>query len=257
MSMFKKLLASVGIGSAKVDARLSKESFVPGETVNGEVLVVGGDVAQDVDDIYMYLVTHYEREVNDDKVKEECILLKYLLAERFTLQPKEEKVLRFEFQLPYETPLTLGRQPVYLRTGLDIKNAVDPGDSDYIEVKPHPLMSKVLDAVTSVGFQLYKVDCEYNRHLGRNYPFVQEFEYRPTGKYRGGLEELEVIFFLKENELEVLLQIDKRARGFLGALEEAFNLDERYARFRITRDDLSRSTDDIADVIDKLIIRNL
>ncbi|WP_134686996.1 sporulation protein [Brevibacillus migulae] len=255
MSMFKKLLASVGIGSAQVDARLAKDSLMPGEMVTGEVHISGGDISQEIDEIYMYVITHYERETNDTKVKEDCILLKHRLSERFVLQPKEQKAIPFSFRLPYETPLTMGRQPVYLRTGLDIKNAVDPGDSDFIEVLPHPLMSKVLEAVKEIGFHMYKVDCEYNRQLGRTYPFVQEFEFRPNGKYRSRLEELEVVFFLRENECEVLLQVDKRARGLLGAFEEAFNLDERYVRFRISNADLSRSTSEIAHSIDQLIDR--
>ncbi|KMZ39912.1 MULTISPECIES: sporulation protein [Bacillales] len=257
MSMFKKLLASVGIGSAQVDARLEQDSLIPGDMVRGEVHIKGGDVAQEIDEIYMYVVTHYEREVNDSKAKEECTLVKYRLSERVQLKPKEEAVLPFAFQLPYETPLTMGRQPVYLRTGLDIKNAIDPGDSDFIEVRPHPLMTKVLDAVQQIGFQLYKVDCEYNRHLGRNHPFVQEFEFRPTGPYRSRLEELEVVFYLRDGELEVLLELDKRARGFMGALEEAFNLDERYVRFRLTNADMNRHTHVIAEAIEALIKKQL
>lgn len=257
MSMFKKLLASVGIGSAQVDTRLEQDSLIPGEVLSGEVHLTGGDVAQEIDEIYMYVITHYERESNDSKVKEECTLIKHRLTERVVLQPKEHKVLPFAFRLPYETPLTMGRQPVYLRTGLDIKNAIDPGDSDFIEVRPHPLMAKVLDAVSQIGFQLYKVDCEYNRHLGKTYPFVQEFEFRPTGPYRSRVEELEIIFYLNENSVEVLMELDKRARGFLGAFEEAFNLDERYVRFRLHREDLQRSTGDIAHSIEDLIRKQL
>ncbi|TGU86746.1 sporulation protein SpoOM, partial [Mesorhizobium sp. M00.F.Ca.ET.186.01.1.1] len=103
----------------------------------------------------------------------------------------------------------------------------------------------------------YKVDCEYNRHLGKSYPFVQEFEFRPTGPYRSRLEELEAIFYLREGELEVLLELDKRARGFLGAFEEAFNLDERYVRFRLHEGDLNRPTHVIADAIEQLIKKQL
>ncbi|MFP3389838.1 sporulation protein [Brevibacillus sp. SIMBA_040] len=257
MSMFKKLLASIGIGSSQVDARLEQDSLIPGDVVKGEVHITGGDVAQEIDEIYMYVVTHYEREVNDKKAKEECTLVKYRLTESISLQPKESKVLPFAFQLPYETPLTMGRQPVYLRTGLDIKNAIDPGDSDFIEVRPHPLMAKVLDAIQSLGFQLYKVDCEYNRYLGRTYPFVQEFEFRPTGPFRKQLEELEAVFYLREGELEVLLELDKRARGFFGGLEEAFNLDERFVRFRLYDADLNKPLPVIADAIEQLIRKQI
>jgi len=255
--MFKKLLASVGIGSARVDTRLEQDTVVPGEALAGEVHLTGGDVAQEIDEIYMYVITHYEREMNDSKVKEECILIKHRLTERIVLQPKEHRVLPFAFRLPYETPLSMGRQPVYLRTGLDIKNAIDPGDSDFIEVRPHPLIAKVLDAVQQIGFQLFKVDCEYNRHLGKTYPFVQEFEFRPTGSNRSRLEELEIIFFLREDSVEVFMELDKRARGFLGAFEEAFSLDERYVRFRLHEEDLHRSTGEVAKSIEELIGRQV
>lgn len=257
MSMFKKLLASAGIGSAQVDTRLSRDSFVPGEIVQGEVYVTGGDIAQDIDEIYMYVVTHYERKRDDNTYKEECILLKHRVSERFSLAFKEQIVISFSLQLPYATPLTIGRQPVYLRTGLDIKNAVDPGDSDFIEVRAHPMMARVLDAVHDAGFQLFKVDCEYNRYLGRTYPFVQEFEFRPSGRYRNQIEELEVIFFLKEDELEVYLEIDKRAHGFMGKLEEAVHLDERYASLRLTASDRNRSIFEISSMIDTLVQQGL
>ena len=44
MSRFKKLLAKVGIGAATVDARLFDDVLVPGELLNGEVNIIGGDV---------------------------------------------------------------------------------------------------------------------------------------------------------------------------------------------------------------------
>ena len=249
MSIFKKLLASVGIGAAKVDTHLYDDSLIPGEIINGEVYITGGDVSQDIDDIYLYLATEYKREVDDNTVTEECVLVKHCLSERISLQPKEAKVIPFSFQLPYETPLTLRNQPVYLRTGLDISLAVDPKDTDYIQVRPHPLMQTVLDAIENLGFQLYKVDCEYNPYFGSPYPFVQEFEFRPIGNYRGRLDEVEVIFTLNSDLLEVFLELDKRARGFGGFLQEAFDMDERYVRFQVTPDyslgELEAMIDDI------------
>lgn len=236
--MFKKLLASVGIGAAQVDTRLYNDSLVPGEMLEGEVHIVGGDVAQDIDDIYLKVATEYEREVDDSTVREECVLVNYRLLERFKIQARQETVIPFALQLPYETPLSFGHQPVYVRTGLDIKTAINPRDRDEIQVRPHPLMEGVLAAVENLGFHLHQVDCEYTHHFGRAYPFVQEFEFRPTGHYRGHLDELEVIFFLNPDELEVLLQIDKRARGFHGWLDEAFDLDERYVRFYVKESDL-------------------
>lgn len=253
--MFKNLLASVGIGAAKVDTRLSKNSVVPGEILEGEVYIRGGDVAQDIDDIYLKLITEYKREINDSTVYEECVLLNYRLLERFSIQAKEELVVPFSLPLPYEIPLTLGKTKVYIRTGLDIKLAINPRDRDVIEVKPHPLMQRVLQAIENLGFHLHQVECEETQHFGNTYPFVQEFEFRPTGNYRQSLDELEIIFRLKPDELEVFLEIDKRARGLKGWLQEAFDLDERYLRLYVTQSDLDETN--VEALIDDIIKSHL
>ncbi len=253
MSVFKKILASVGFGAAKVDTRLYKDSVCPGETLDGEVYVKGGDVSQEIDEIYLYVATRYKRESNDTTYEEECKLLKHRASGAFTVQPKEERVIPFSLTIPYQTPLTFFRTNVYIRTGLDIARAMNPRDWDNIQVQPHPLMQKVFEAVENLGFHLYQVDCEYNPHLGNLYPFVQDFEFHPTGKYRGRLDELEVIFSWQSNELEVLLQIDKRVRGLGSFMEEAFGMDERYARFSVTSENLEYSAGHLAERIDEII----
>lgn len=252
MSIFKKLLASVGIGAAKVDTRLDNDAIIPGEMINGEVHIQGGDIYQEIADIYLYIATEYKREIDDNTVREKCVLVKYRLSEHLGLKPNSTEVIPFSIQLPYETPLTIGHQPVYLQTGLDISLAIDPQDTDYIQVLPHPLMQAVLDALNNLGFQLHQVDCEYNPHWGNNYPFVQEFEFRPFGNYRSSLDELEVIFSLHADALEVFLELDRRARGLGGFLAEAFDLDERYTRFRVTPDSLN-NLPELEGIIDHII----
>ncbi|MCP2730441.1 sporulation protein [Limnofasciculus baicalensis] len=249
MSMFKKLLAKVGIGAATVDTRLNQDSFIPGEIIDGEVYITGGDVEQDIKEIHLYIATQYKREVDDTTVTETCELVKYCLCDTFTIAAQETKAISFSIQLPYQTPLTVKNQPVYLRTGLDVALAIDPKDIDYIHVSPHPLMDLVINNIKNIGFQLHEVDCQYNPRLGGNYPFVQEFEFRPTGKYRGKLDELEVIFSLNADELKVNLEIDKRARGLGGFIAEAFDADEKRVHLIVTPDYLHRS-DDLEAIID-------
>ncbi|GAA6616187.1 sporulation protein [Scytonema sp. NUACC26] len=253
--MFKKLLASVGIGATKVDTRLFNDSVVPGDLLEGEVHIIGGDVPQNIDDIYLKLATEYKRETEDSTEIEEHIMVNYRLLERLNIQAKEEFIVPFSLQLPYEMPLTLGGTPVYVRTGLDIKTAINPKDRDALEVRPHPLMHRVFEAVEKLGFHLHKVDCEYAHYLGGVYPFVQEFEFRPEGNYRSHLKELEIIFHLSPHELEVLMEIDKRARGFKGWLDEAFDVNERYARFYLTESDLYDM--DVETMIDDIIQSHL
>jgi sporulation-control protein len=238
--MFKKLLAMAGIGAARVDARLQDSIVTPGGMLQGEVHIRGGDVAQEVDSVYLYLVTEYKREVNDMNVTEQFILAQQRLNERFTVAPGEDRVFPFTLRVPYETPLTMGYQKVYVKTGLSIASAADPEDKDAIQVQPHPLMLGVFGALEELGFHLYQTQTEYAPRFGRHIPFAQEFEFHPGSRYRDILEELEVIFSLREGELDVLMELDRRKRGFVGFLESAYELNERYTRFQITSADLER-----------------
>ncbi|MED4604324.1 sporulation protein, partial [Paenibacillus validus] len=54
MSFFKKMLASVGIGSAKVDTELDSSQVSVGGAISGVVRVQGGSTEQQVDRIYLY-----------------------------------------------------------------------------------------------------------------------------------------------------------------------------------------------------------
>ena len=56
--------------------------------------------------------------------------------------------------------LTYGKSKVWIKTGMDIKNALDPKDEDYIQVVANPLVQNVLTAIQELGFQLREVDCE-------------------------------------------------------------------------------------------------
>lgn len=257
MSVFKRMLASVGIGSAKVDTHLHNAVVVPGGSLQGEVHVMGGEIDQEIAEIYLYVATQYKRERDDTTYYEECKLLKAPISAPFTLHVHEKKVIPFSIEIPDQTPLTFGHQEVYIRTGLDIAMAINPGDRDYLSVEPHPSMQAVLDALNLLGFRLAKSECEYNTRLGRTYPFVQELEFKPTGAYQRLLDELEVIFYLNGNQLEVLLEIDKRARGFVGLMEEAFDADERYAHLYISSTDLNQPVQVLANKIEAVIQRHI
>ncbi len=234
MDFFQKALATVGIGAAKVDTRLSQSSFVPGDQMTGEIHIQGGNVAQDLDAIYLMVATRYKRESGDSTYYAEHVLARHQLAERTVIEPQQTRVVPFTVRLPEETPVTVHKVPVYLKTGLDIPGALDPKDQDYIQVQPHPLMTQVLSAVEALGFQLVKVDCEHSRLGILSHPFVQEFEFRPIGEYRRHLQELELIFRLQGETLDVFLELDRRARGLSGLFDAAFDMNERFAHLQVT-----------------------
>ncbi|MBS3943653.1 MAG: sporulation protein [Dethiobacter sp.] len=241
MSLFNRTLASLGVGSARVDARLEKSSFEPGEEVRGVVHIEGGKVDQQIDHIYMYVKTQYTKESNDKKVRVTGVVGKFRVSEPFFLKAGEKRDIPFSFLLPCETPVTQGRTPVWIETGLDIPSAVDPKDTDGIEVIPNPLQKAVLDAVAELGFRLRKIDCEHS-YLRSGHPFAQEFEFVPaSGPFKGYLDELEVVFAAVDpDQTEVFMQIDKKARGLFGVLEESAGRDERYARFTVKAEDVKK-----------------
>lgn len=241
MSFFNKMFASVGIGAAKVDTKLEKDTFAPGEEVRGVVEIYGGNTEQAIDAIYLTIYTTYIKERDDKKYTQTGQIDKLKLIEPFMIQANERKSIPISFILPVDTPLTLGRTKVWVATGLDIKNAVDPTDKDYIRVVPNPLMDSVFRATEDLGFRLREVECEEAPYrLRRRLPFVQEFEFVPiTGPFRGRLDELELVFFpVSGSQLEVLMQVDRRARGIGGLFAEALDMDETNVRLTLSSADI-------------------
>lgn len=254
MSFFNKVFASVGIGAARVDTKLEKDTLTPGDQVKGVVEIQGGNIEQQVDEIYLALHTTYVKESDDKKYTVSAQIDRFRLVDSFTIQPNERKEIPFAFQLPTDTPISLGRTKLWVTTGLDIKNAVDPTDKDYINVVPNQLMSAVFQAVEDLGFRLREADCqEASYRLRKRLPFVQEFEFVPvSGQFRGKLDELELVFFANSNDqMEIYMQVDRRARGLGGFLSEALEMDETNVRISVSKADLPNLRSKLQSVIEK------
>jgi sporulation-control protein len=254
MSFFDKVFASVGIGSAAVDTKLEKDTYIPGELVKGVVEIRGGKVEQQIDDIYLSLNTTYLKESDDKKYNVTATIERFRITSPFKIGKNERKEIPFSFQLPNDTPLSIGKSKIWVTTGLDIKNAVDPGDKDYLKVVPDPLMNAVFNAIENLGFRLREADCEEApRRLRGRLPFVQEFEYiAASGPFRGKLDELELVFRPAGNGvIELLLQVDRRARGLGGLFAEAAGMDETNVRLTVTSTDIPNLQHQIQSVIQR------
>lgn len=241
MSFFNKMLASIGVGSAKVDTKLEKSSYTAGETIRGEAEVYGGNVEQQIDAIYLTLYTTYIKEVDDNKYTANAPVQKFKVSDPFIVQVNETKFIPFSFKLPFDVPITVGKTEVWVATELDIRSGVDAQDRDYIEIRPSQLASQILEGIQQIGFRLRKAECEQASYRYRShYPFLQEFEFVPTGgMFRGKLDELEIVFLSQtESQAEILMQVDRKARGFGGFLAEALDVDESHVRLTIKQQDL-------------------
>jgi sporulation-control protein len=254
MSFFKKALASIGIGSSTVDTRLSEDNLNPGELIKGVVQINGGNVEQEVNELYLKIYTQFLKKDGDNKTYVTYPLVKYRLTESFTIKPNSTREIPFSVQLPFFTPITVGKIKVWVQTELDISNAIDPNDRDYINVIPSPLCDEVFQSLSDLGFRLRDAECITSpRRFSTSSSYVQEFEFIPVrGPFANKLDELEVVILsVNENEVDILLEIDRKARNFGGFLSEMLELDESHVRLCITKDNAQDTKDIIYNLIQK------
>lgn len=253
LSIFNKALASFGIGAAMVDTVLDEDTYTAGDLIQGKVHIKGGNVAQTIDAIYLSLDVNYTNESGDRKFEDTTSIFNKKLNEPFVIEANEQKIIPFSFNLPHDAPATVGKTRAWLHTGLDIKMAVDPEDKDAITIRTTPLASSVLAAIKQLGFRLREVECEKASYRMRaRYPFVQEYEFVPTsGRFQGYLDELEIVFLKQSAQrVEVLFQVDRKARGFTGFLSEALEMDESYVSKTFTEADIPTLQQDLYHLIE-------
>ncbi len=228
MSLFKKTLASFGIGSAQVDSVLKQEVLYAGQELNITIHVYGGSTAQEIDNIDVKLYCRYIKEVplnhNNDRdggrmrrVPTSYVLAKWKLPYAFTIEPGEDREFNVELDVPLNTPVTIGDSKVWLETGLDIPMAKDPSDKDTLTVRPDELLDGIFTALEEQGLRIRQVECEAVD--GFALPFVQEFEFVPTtGPFHGRWRELEMVAHRTDEELQMWFEIDRHREGAKGML---------------------------------------
>lgn len=251
MGFARRLLTSMGVGAATVDTRLDTAELVPGEEVRGVVELTGGDSDQEIEAINLDLQTTYKRESGETTVRETATIERFPVSSAQTVEKGSSQEIPFSFRLPQDTPLTVGRCRVWLRTALDVRMAVDPSDSDPLTVRPDAATQTILDAVEGLGFVLREAENEElpYRHR-RRMAFGQEFEFvARSGEFRGRLDELEIVMFASEEEVELMLQVDRRARDLGSLLSESLGADESRVRLTISRNEAKRGTEHVAETI--------
>lgn len=216
--MFKKLLASVGVGAAQVETVLQNPDVHPGGAVQGTIHLEGGQVPQDINGISVALVARVEVEAGDHEVATNMVAHQKPVTGAFQLAAGQRHDIPFALEVPWEMPVSaiagtpLRGMAVGVSTQLDIAGAVDKGDLDPIQVHPLPSQKRLLDAFVNLGFRFRRADLEQGRVRGTSQalPFYQEIEFAPGGDWARRINELEVTFVTGPQQIEVVLEIDKR-----------------------------------------------
>ncbi|EPY07038.1 SpoOM family protein [Paenibacillus alvei TS-15] len=255
MSFLKRVLAKVGIGSAEVDTVLHCDEFVPGQEATGVVYIQGGKTEQHIGQIYFFIKAQYVKESGDSTTTHHAVIDKLLLTDEFVLSPGERKEIPFQFILPERTPISRCKSPVWMETCLDIDNAIDPKDEDYLKVVTSWEMDVVLEALKLLGFRLRQVENEYAPALGDPLPFIQTFEFVPTSNYRSRLDEIEVAFIPRGDDLELVLQVDRKTRGLKGWFADGLDLDETYVNMTLSGEELDEGAHAVAEHLQEVISR--
>jgi len=257
MSFFKKMLSSLGVGSAKVDLILEHDEYCPGDTIDAIVKINGGKTEQKIQGLNFSILSNYTEiaepeDYDDDDEYIQCtaILDQFTIEEDFIVYPDEEKEIPIYFTLPLYTPLTYGDTNVWIQTGLDIEKGKDASDTDYIKVLPGEIMEEIFISLQDLGFEMVESECEAIPENLFDQPFIQEFEFKPyDGPFKGKFDEVELFCIPNENRVVVYLEIDRKARSLGTLVQEMLNNDEVRIHFEITEEDLESLKDKFYEIL--------
>ncbi|GAA0505546.1 sporulation protein [Deinococcus depolymerans] len=233
MGFLKKMMAAIGVGGAKVDARVNNPSLRAGDTLTGVLVVQGGSVEQRIERINLGLATRYRHE--DTHVTHQ--LTRQAVVPAFDLRPGETREFPFSLNVPLDTPLSLPGTQVWLATDADIAGAADPGDQDHLQILPSREAETLILAAQRLGFTLSGSETEH--HHGR---VAQELAFRPPhGQYR--VAEIEMMLFHTGGGLDVILEVDRRATGVASLFTSEF---EQRGRWHLGAPALAQGPDAVA-----------
>lgn len=188
-----KWISSLGIGAATVHTHIERERYMAGEQVTGKIEIHGGLANQTFEQTELQLFIAYGEEGVSKhhlyKAKQ------YPVSGRLDVQAREIKTIPFSVPLPEDLPMSTGHFPIYIKTVLDAKLAVDPTDTDKIVILPVKLIQSLLKVIEDADFILYKIENLSLPTKPKNgYPFIQIFEFRPTGSNHDVIDEFSVVF---------------------------------------------------------------
>ncbi|MEU3143585.1 Sporulation-control protein spo0M [Streptomyces sp. AVP053U2] len=244
--VFKRLLGSPGSGGPTVDTVLEPGPVRPGGTLAGQVRLVGGDTAFDVEQVALELVARVEGGSGGSGGSRVAVPFeRFAIGGGFRLDEGEARTVPFGVTLPWETPVTeLDGRELGVRLGVRTELAVagpqepDAGPGpDPLGVGPLPAQEAIIGAFRRLGYGLRSAGLEHGRigGTGQRLPFHQEIGLTPAPSYADRVEEIELTFLTHPGGIDVVLEADKRGGGSAGGDEDTGH--DALSRFTVGHDD--------------------
>jgi sporulation-control protein len=130
--LLRKMMSRIGVGSAYVDLILNKTIFQPGECIEGILHICGGTVEQKIEKLDVELV---QKTLRDGK-EADIVIATIPVAGAFRIDAGERKEMPFTYQIPDSLPPSQPGLSYRFITRLDIEDAIDTLDFDYIQILP-------------------------------------------------------------------------------------------------------------------------
>lgn len=195
--MFKKMMAKLGKGSARVDLVLYQAEVPLGGQVRGELVLQGGTVEQAINKVEVEL--YFELKAKEKTFTHLIAVIPYQAS--FVIQPEQQKAVPFELTLPEDLLVSSPTVSYYLSTKLDIQGGIDFSDRDEVIVTPSFDLIQTIIALDQLGFHEQPNSRSFNG-------VTQEFIFTPTTFLFGKLEQLSFIVALDPMQIRLLVDLE-------------------------------------------------
>jgi sporulation-control protein len=121
-------MSLLGIGSARIDLILPKDSYYPGEYINGTFLIKGGTIEQQLKRIECDLI------MTDPSSRIEKVIDTTTVLTSKLIESDESTQVSFTFKLPDNLPYSSDERFYHFKTRLTFNEGVESKDQDVIHI---------------------------------------------------------------------------------------------------------------------------
>ena len=228
MAQWEKMLASVGVGAAKMTVHLEEATQPRGSELRGTVELLGGNVPQHVEGIVISVGYTTVIVAGKAVVPIYHEVAKTVISKSFDIAPNQTESIPFALAVPETAPngLTLSAQA-------DVPGAVDPRAVIQLELSASLEMLAVHDALLHLGFEAKSELRPHRLYAGR---FTAN--YAAPAELRAAVENGSI--WLKREDVNIVgaLEINHEERSFADAVKSLARQDRTQSPLSFAWDEI-------------------